>query len=115
MKAGLLDRLTGRHTRQGLWVLPALIALAIAIVLALQAPDFLGADNVFNLVAQTMPLMITAVGQMFVVIIGGLDLSVGSLISLTTAVLALDEEAMRRHRPITRALAAELFRAPEGA
>ena len=90
MKAGLLDRLTGRHTRQGLWVLPALIALAIAIVLALQAPDFLGADNVFNLVAQTMPLMITAVGQMFVVIIGGLDLSVGSLISLTTAVLALD-------------------------
>jgi chromosomal replication initiation ATPase DnaA len=28
------------------------------------------------------------------------------------AVLALDEESMRRHRPITRALAAELFRDP---
>jgi len=89
MKTGLLDKLAVRHTRHGLWVLPALIALAIAIVLALQAPDFLGAANVFNLVAQTMPLMITATGQMFVVIIGGLDLSVGSLISLATAVLAL--------------------------
>ena len=27
------------------------------------------------------------------------------------AVLRLDEEAMRQHRPVTRALAAELFRA----
>jgi ribose transport system permease protein len=88
MKA-VMDRLTGRHTRHGLWVLPALIAVAIAVLLALRAPDFLGWANTSNLVAQTMPLMITAIGQMFVVIIGGLDLSVGSLISLTTAVLAL--------------------------
>jgi ribose transport system permease protein len=36
-----------------------------------------------------MPLVITAVGQMFVVLVGGLDLSVGSVISFTTAILAL--------------------------
>ena len=38
-----------------------------------------------------------------------------SFAAARSAVLALDEEAMRRHRPITRALAADLFRAPEGA
>jgi chromosomal replication initiation ATPase DnaA len=38
-----------------------------------------------------------------------------SFAAARSAVLALDEEAMRRHRPITRALAAEVFRAPEGA
>ena len=38
-----------------------------------------------------------------------------SFAAARAAVLALDEEAMRRHRPITRALAAELFRDPAGA
>ncbi|GMB79671.1 hypothetical protein NN6n1_04530 [Shinella zoogloeoides] len=37
-----------------------------------------------------MPLLITAVGQMFVVLVGGLDLSIGSVVSFTTAILALD-------------------------
>jgi chromosomal replication initiation ATPase DnaA len=38
-----------------------------------------------------------------------------SFAAARAAVMRLDEEAMRRHRPITRALAAELFRDPEGA
>ena len=35
-----------------------------------------------------------------------------SFTGIRAAVKALDEEALRRHRPVTRALAAELFRAP---
>ena len=35
-----------------------------------------------------------------------------SFAAARAAVMALDEEAMRRHRPVTRALAAELFREP---
>jgi chromosomal replication initiation ATPase DnaA len=38
-----------------------------------------------------------------------------SFAAARAAVLRLDEESMRRHRPITRALAAELFRDPDGA
>ena len=34
-----------------------------------------------------------------------------SFAAARAAVARLDEEAMRRHRPVTRALAAELFRA----
>lgn len=79
-----------RGSRQGLWLLPLLIALGIAIWLSIQTSQFLTAGNLLNLVAQGMPLVITAMGQMFVILIGGLDLSVGSVISFTTAVLALD-------------------------
>lgn len=90
MKTPLLRRLDGSGGRQGRWVLPLLVALAIVVWLTIRTDQFLTAENLFNLIAQAMPLVITAVGQMFVVIVGGLDLSVGSVISFTTAVLALD-------------------------
>lgn len=82
--------LTGSQSRQGLWVVPLLIAIVLSLVLIARTDQFLNTENLFNLVAQAMPLIITAVGQMFVIIVGGLDLSVGSLISFTTAILALD-------------------------
>lgn len=90
MTAWTMRILGTRGSRQGLWLLPLLIALGIAIWLSIQTSQFLTAGNLFNLVAQGMPLVITAMGQMFVILIGGLDLSVGSVISFTTAVLALD-------------------------
>ncbi len=37
-----------------------------------------------------MPLLIAAIGQLFVILVGGLDLSAGSVISFTTAILSLD-------------------------
>lgn len=82
--------LTGSRSRQGLWFLPLLLALAIAVFLTLRTGQFLTSENLFNVVAQAMPLIITAIGQMFVIVVGGLDLSVGSVISFTTAVLSLD-------------------------
>ncbi|MFZ5674146.1 MAG: ABC transporter permease [Pseudomonadota bacterium] len=84
-----LKLLTGRGSRQGLWSLPLLLALALALGLSLTTRQFASADNFFNLITQAMPLIITAIGQMFVIVIGGLDLSVGSVISFTTAILAL--------------------------
>lgn len=65
----------------------------IAVWLSIQTAQFLNAANLVNLVAQAMPLVVTAIGQMFVILLGGLDLSVGSVISFTTAVLALDAPA----------------------
>jgi ribose transport system permease protein len=66
-----------------------MLSVTISIVLTLRTGQFLTSENLFNLVAQAMPLIITAIGQMFVIVVGGLDLSVGSVISFTTAVLAL--------------------------
>ncbi len=90
MRHSLSRLLTGSQSRQGLWFLPLLLALVIAVFLTLRTGQFLTSENLFNLVAQAMPLIITAIGQMFVIVVGGLDLSVGSVISFTTAVLALD-------------------------
>jgi ribose transport system permease protein len=93
MNARLAQLLKGKSSRQGLWILPLLLALAVSLVLAILTKDFAGVENLSNLVAQAMPLIITAIGQMFVIVIGGLDLSVGSVVSFTTAILALDAPA----------------------
>jgi ribose transport system permease protein len=90
MQARIIQMLNGKTSRQGLWLLPFFMAIAISLVLAIQTKEFAGAENLSNLVAQAMPLIITAIGQMFVIVIGGLDLSVGSVVSFTTAILALD-------------------------
>jgi ribose transport system permease protein len=94
MHRSLFNILSGRNTRQGLWGLPLLVALFISLWLTVETTQFATAENLFNLVAQAMPLIIAAIGQLVVVLIGGLDLSVGSVISFTTAVLALDQPAI---------------------
>ncbi|RUY65191.1 ABC transporter permease [Mesorhizobium sp. M7A.F.Ca.CA.001.09.2.1] len=94
MHRSLFNILSGRNTRQGLWGLPLLVALLISLWLTVETTQFATAENLFNLVAQAMPLIIAAIGQRVVVLIGGLDLSVGSVISFTTAVLALDQPAI---------------------
>ena len=79
--------LTGQNTRQGLWLLPLIVAVAIAVVLAFRSDTFATAQNVQNLIAQASPLLLASLGQLMVVLVGGLDLSVGAVISLTTAIL----------------------------
>lgn len=51
---------------------------------------FASSGNAANLLARALPLIIVAIGQMIVVVLAGMDLSVGSVMSLTTAILAMD-------------------------
>jgi len=51
-------------------------------------PDFLGASNVTNTTRQIAMLGIFAIGISFVIITGGIDLSVGSVIGLTGVLIA---------------------------
>ncbi len=73
-------RLVLRAIRVG----PALILLLLCLILTLVTPFFLTGDNLTNLLVQGAPLAALAVGQLFVILVGGIDLSVGSLIALTT-------------------------------
>ena len=86
----LSGRLFGKGSRQGLWFLPLLLAVAMCLWLSFATSQFARPENLSNLVAQGMPLLITAIGQTFVILVGGLDLSIGSVVSFTTAVLSLD-------------------------
>jgi ribose/xylose/arabinose/galactoside ABC-type transport system permease subunit len=63
-------------------LLPALLLIGGVI-----SPSFLSAGNVSNLLLQVAPLAIVAIGQSFVMIVRGLDLSVASTMA-TAAVIA---------------------------
>ena len=63
---------------------PPLILVVLCAVLTLLTPYFLTGNNLKNLLVQVAPLAAIAIGQLFVILVGGIDLSVGSLIALTT-------------------------------
>jgi ribose/xylose/arabinose/galactoside ABC-type transport system permease subunit len=63
------------------------LALLVVVVTVI-APDFIQPANLFNVVIQLVPLGLASIGQHFVIIGGGIDLSVGPQISLITVVLS---------------------------
>lgn len=64
------------------------ILLAIVVVTALLSDRFLTSENMVNVFAQVAPLAIVALGQTIVILLAGIDLSVGSVVSMTTVILA---------------------------
>jgi len=65
------------------------LALVIAVGLSLMSPYFLTQNNIFNILDQSVVIGIVAVGMTFVILTGGIDLSVGSVAGLTGIVLGL--------------------------
>jgi ribose transport system permease protein len=68
---------------------PALILVLLVAIMTLASPFFMTGDNLSNIAVQVAPLACLAVGQLFVVLVGGIDLSVGSLLALCTVTGAL--------------------------
>jgi ribose transport system ATP-binding protein len=70
------------------------IALLVASILLIGAltglarPSFFTTDNIGNLLFLAVPLGFAALGQAAVMLIGGIDLSIGPLIALTTVAIA---------------------------
>jgi ribose transport system ATP-binding protein len=60
--------------------------LLLAAYTAGQSRYFFTERNLGNLVIQIVPLALASIGQMTVILLGGIDLSVGPLISLITAI-----------------------------
>lgn len=65
-----------------------LVLLAIVVISALIEPTFTNPRNFPNLMRQAAALMLVSIGQTFVLIIAGIDLSVGSTISLVVVIMA---------------------------
>ena len=65
-------------------------ALAILVVSAsVYSPRFRSMDNVLNILQESILLSLVSIGQTLVVLAGGIDLSVGSLVKLSTLIAAL--------------------------
>jgi ribose transport system permease protein len=80
----LFNRLTRR-----LEVRMLALALALAAALSLLSPYFLTTNNVFNILDQSVVIGIVSVGMTFVILTGGIDLSVGSVAGLSGVILGL--------------------------
>ncbi|WP_334175581.1 ABC transporter permease [Pseudoxanthobacter sp.] len=77
-----------------------LLAVVIAGCLSLLSPYFLTQSNIFNMLDQSVVIGIVAVGMTFVILTGGIDLSVGSVAGLTGIILGLSLQ----HMPIVPAI-----------
>jgi len=77
------------------------LALLIAVVLSFLSPFFLTRSNIFNVLDQSVVIGIVSVGMTFVILTGGIDLSVGSVAGLTGIILGLT----LAHLPIPAAIA----------
>jgi len=65
----------------------ALLAL-LWIVLAFSTPSFWTYNNITNLLRQGAMTAILAIGETFVIITGGIDLSVGAVVGFTSVIIA---------------------------
>ena len=72
-----------------LWFGPLAALLLVYGAFALLAPQtFAGTINLATMVRQTVVVALTALGMTFVILLGGIDLSVGSAVALTSVVVA---------------------------
>jgi ribose transport system permease protein len=74
----------GRHSASLIW----LVLLFIVIIVAIITPDFIRLKNISNVLVQMVPLGLSSIGQCFVILGGGIDLSLGAQVSLITVLLA---------------------------
>ncbi len=67
----------------------SLIGLVLLVgIVSILSPSFLSTKNIFNILRQTSVNAIIAAGMTFVILTGGIDLSVGSILAISGAVCA---------------------------
>ena len=64
------------------------ILLILSIGITLLNPNFLKLQNIINVFRQAAPQIIIAIGMTFVMLTGGIDLSIGSVVTLSSVVAA---------------------------
>ncbi len=65
------------------------LVLFLCTVLSIAAPHFLSINNILNVMDQTVTLGIIAIGATLVILTGGIDLSVGSMLGMCGIVFGL--------------------------
>lgn len=68
---------------------PLLTVILLTLVLSLINPDFISLYNIKSLLTQTSVLVILSCGMTFVLLTGGIDLSIGSIVSCSGVIVAV--------------------------
>ncbi len=84
------ERFTMRRILDGLILFGPLIGLVaiFGLFTALAPPGFASLDNMETILRQTAIVAVAAMGMTLVIVLGGIDLSVGSIVALGTVVVA---------------------------
>jgi ribose transport system permease protein len=90
-----------------LGVLPFLLLVAV-VVFTLLSDNFLTSRNLLNVARQSTYLIMVSMGQMFALLTGGFDLSVGTILAVTSVVGALAMSTAYAAMPDAVALAIAL-------
>ena len=67
---------------------PLLGLILLVVILSIISSDFLSVSNIFNVLRQVSINALIAFGMTFVILTGGIDLSVGSIVALSSALAA---------------------------
>jgi ribose transport system permease protein len=78
--------LSAEHVRQAM---PLVTLAVLIVVVGIVTPEFLRPQTLLVLASDTATLFVMAVGVTFVIMLGGIDLSIQSVASLTSVVVAL--------------------------
>ncbi|MBX3567073.1 MAG: ABC transporter permease [Rhizobiaceae bacterium] len=84
--SGLADRIGTDRLRQ--W-LPLVTLIVLVIIVGTMQPVFLQPSTLLQLASDTAVLFILATGVTFVIMLGGIDLSIQSMASLASVIVAL--------------------------
>ncbi len=68
---------------------PLIVLAALVLAIGLYDPTFFSSSNLLTIIADTMTLFLMASGVTFAIMIGGIDLSVQSVASMSSCVLAV--------------------------
>src|ERR1700743_1874757 len=67
----------------------SIVILVVTLLTSVWHPEFLRLTNILGILQQSSVLSIVATGMTYVIIVGGIDLSVGAVVALSGIVLGL--------------------------
>lgn len=70
-------------------LLPLVSLILLAIIFTIGNPNFLSIGNIFNILRQSSLLLIVCSGITFIILMGSIDLSFGSIVTLSGVITAL--------------------------
>ena len=84
----VVDQAAGVWTATSRYAVVLLLLVGIFVFFAVTQPDFFTRANIENLLTSSSILFVVSIGMTFVVLTGGIDLSVGSLLALSGIILS---------------------------
>jgi len=95
-----------RHLLQSREIVVSLILLGIILLIGFINPSFLKPDSLLTVLNSSLILMLISIGEMFVLLTRGIDVSVGAITGLSAVILGT---ALNANVPIPMAIALALL------